>query len=462
MNWASANDGVSQEQRSANSVQVPSQATDSGRLSRTWPANLLTAAEAAKLTYLSEQRLLDLADSRYVPHWRIDGGIPLFKISELKSWILENIAEFNNGASLPTRIVVIATGQPPSPQDVPESIRGINNLRDASSMVSMSGIYFLCQGDAVVYVGQSVSVGGRIATHIHEGKKSFDRAFFFSWPTYDLNRMEGALIRALRPPLNGGVLTQKSKKKGTNPPRSVVAPKVDDIQAALSEIGFDPASIHLSAIEDESRRLEIQARNLKAKSAQAATQLLLNNQLELRERSRISALNAKLDADRVQEKLTQKANRELKKKTAAAEEKRLSDLKDRRVKEAACHMRLTFFCRHVEKPISQPEWEREKRRAKLWLKGMLSLEYMTVTKGNGLSWRIRSSLPSLANNDEYDAWTFEIDVAHFDVVQSLWPEGQESLATIIWDDRVGVGYSKRYEVCTEKRPWTILRNVSPS
>lgn len=71
------------------------------------------------------------------------------------------------------------------------------------SQANYSGVYFLIHGEAVVYVGQSVNVITRIATHQTEGRKTFDRYAYVPCPPHLLDTMESLYIHALRPPLNG-------------------------------------------------------------------------------------------------------------------------------------------------------------------------------------------------------------------------------------------------------------------
>jgi excinuclease UvrABC nuclease subunit len=68
-----------------------------------------------------------------------------------------------------------------------------------------SGVYFLCDADEVVYVGQSVAVLSRIMTHVMERNKRFDpdRIFFLPVPQSELLRAEGEFIRLLKPKYNG-------------------------------------------------------------------------------------------------------------------------------------------------------------------------------------------------------------------------------------------------------------------
>ena len=63
-----------------------------------------------------------------------------------------------------------------------------------------SGVYFLLDGDEVVYVGQAVNVYSRIAQHTN---KRFDRYAFVPCAVDALDRIESLYIHCLRPRLNG-------------------------------------------------------------------------------------------------------------------------------------------------------------------------------------------------------------------------------------------------------------------
>lgn len=62
-----------------------------------------------------------------------------------------------------------------------------------------AGVYFLVKGDAVVYVGQSVSIFARIGQH---KDKEFDAVAFVPCAPNALDRLESLYIHVLRPPMN--------------------------------------------------------------------------------------------------------------------------------------------------------------------------------------------------------------------------------------------------------------------
>lgn len=69
------------------------------------------------------------------------------------------------------------------------------------------GVYLLVSAGRVIYVGATSNLPARIANHFHglgrgTKPKVFDRAIWILLPRAELPAYEGALIRALRPPLN--------------------------------------------------------------------------------------------------------------------------------------------------------------------------------------------------------------------------------------------------------------------
>lgn len=76
----------------------------------------------------------------------------------------------------------------------------------ASAWKLATGVYFLIDGDRVVYVGQSVNVYSRIASHYD---KAFDKFAFILCNKDMLNGLESLYIHLLRPPLNADMHGRK-------------------------------------------------------------------------------------------------------------------------------------------------------------------------------------------------------------------------------------------------------------
>jgi hypothetical protein len=79
-------------------------------------------------------------------------------------------------------------------------------LRGASvgrlSLPNGAGIYFLFLGRELQYVGQSKSLMSRIGQHMYEERIAFDSVSWLSCDVGELNRLESAHIRILRPAMN--------------------------------------------------------------------------------------------------------------------------------------------------------------------------------------------------------------------------------------------------------------------
>ncbi len=195
-------------------------------LSSLWPVGLKSLDEAATQIGLSAARLRLLADGGYAPHYRVDGGDPLFRQTELKAWAAQNVLERVQGNILPQPIrVVVPASRLADFSKTPSAIREIEGLCDISGEARRTGIYFLCHDGELVYVGQSVDVANRVANH-RSSRRDFDSVFFLPWPGDDLDRIEGALIRALRPALNGTLNGGRMRAPGN----------ANDDQAVLAQV----------------------------------------------------------------------------------------------------------------------------------------------------------------------------------------------------------------------------------
>lgn len=164
-----------------------------------WPGSLKTAEELEKDLGISAQRLNELAYGKFAPHFRIDGGVPLFQKGEIQKWLAKNLLERVDGQKLPIEMKILIDA--PRAINPPIRIAGIKGLRQIPIAETPSGIYFLCRGEEIVYVGQSVRPMARIGSHTD---KSFDRAYLLPVPAEFLNDVEGTLIKLLTPQLNGG------------------------------------------------------------------------------------------------------------------------------------------------------------------------------------------------------------------------------------------------------------------
>jgi excinuclease UvrABC nuclease subunit len=72
-----------------------------------------------------------------------------------------------------------------------------------------SGVYFLCRGTSIVYVGKSKNIAHRIAQHI--GSKDFNTVMVMRVPEELLGVIEMSWIRKLKPKLNMQRLSKEVK-----------------------------------------------------------------------------------------------------------------------------------------------------------------------------------------------------------------------------------------------------------
>jgi hypothetical protein len=127
---------------------------------------------------------------------------------------LKVATEYERLAALRERAANAMAQKPPeSPQAPKRAIRAIKDiprlreeLANASSPINVSepicGVYFLMVDTEVVYVGQSVNILSRIATHASEGQKDFNRWCYLNAQRRQLDELEMFYIVLLRPRYN--------------------------------------------------------------------------------------------------------------------------------------------------------------------------------------------------------------------------------------------------------------------
>lgn len=176
-------------------------------------SGLKSAAETCDLLVksgrimITPERLTELANSGYVPHYRWRIGVPIdgkplvddqpvFRITEVRAWFVANGLNRDPGAPFPDITVIHSRSERPAANELPPELISLRqSLVSAPQPAQMSGVYFLVRDNRLVYIGQSKSVWRRIAVHSVE----FDRAFVIPTPESDLSRIEGSLIRHFRP-----------------------------------------------------------------------------------------------------------------------------------------------------------------------------------------------------------------------------------------------------------------------
>lgn len=168
----------------------------------TWPTGLKTAEEMSAEVGVPAGRLLSLAEQCVIPHYRIDGGTPMFRMSQVKQWVAENLMHHCAGDNTHIPLLLVNDNTRPDYASLPRALAAISDkVHEFPMSCFVPGIYFLCRDREILYVGQSVCVAARVPNHGDKLRQA-DRIFFLPVPYEQLDNVENALIRHLRPPLN--------------------------------------------------------------------------------------------------------------------------------------------------------------------------------------------------------------------------------------------------------------------
>ena len=196
---------------------------DNGKNAVIFPTNFLSAHDVSeKLSKLrieiSPERLSELAECGYMPHWLFCSGgdeQALFRLPDVKRWLRQNDLMEIKGAPFPKILEVVKItniGQPATSEQVPQAIQSFGASLRVAPTALISGVYFLCKGGEVVYVGMSTNLYGRVNSHSRDlqqcvdpmsiAVKDFDSALFLPVPRSDLSDVEERMIRILKPRFN--------------------------------------------------------------------------------------------------------------------------------------------------------------------------------------------------------------------------------------------------------------------
>lgn len=76
-------------------------------------------------------------------------------------------------------------------------------IKESANYKLSFGVYFLVKESEIVYIGQSVNIASRIATHYSEGRIEFDRYCYVPCDRSNLNAIESLYIHMFKPVMNG-------------------------------------------------------------------------------------------------------------------------------------------------------------------------------------------------------------------------------------------------------------------
>jgi hypothetical protein len=177
------------------------------KLPKTVTAEMAAQRLSKKNIPVSEDDLEGMAADGLVPHIRWQDGSVVFEWDELEDWFVENWLNYYKGTRVP-RILQVAslTSKAANSYDLPVGLKPMSRaLYKIDDKCVLSGVYFLLDGDEVVYVGQSVNVVGRVYQH---SEKKFDRAYYLYVVEDERIQVEDAFIRHFKPKYNGTKATE--------------------------------------------------------------------------------------------------------------------------------------------------------------------------------------------------------------------------------------------------------------
>ncbi len=167
-------------------------------------SDLMTLEQATEYLTVSARTVRRLVDNGDLAHIRITSKLIRVTKADLdavvRKWRVEVDYRGKIGSALPGTDDILAAQAPNQP---------------------ISGIYFLIEGDEIVYVGQSIDVHSRLITHRQQ--KQFSHFSYIEVPPELLDIVERAYISRFKPRLNRAV------------PKEPVT--MEDLRKAVSLIG---------------------------------------------------------------------------------------------------------------------------------------------------------------------------------------------------------------------------------
>lgn len=88
------------------------------------------------------------------------------------------------------------------------------NRARVESMEIIIGIYFLFDGETIVYIGKSTDIHGRVHAHLKDPGKHFDRYAYIAVSSDDLDAAEFEYIKLFEPKYNrNGIPGRRARRE---------------------------------------------------------------------------------------------------------------------------------------------------------------------------------------------------------------------------------------------------------
>lgn len=164
--------------------------------------NKYTAQDISDIVEVDADELTKLALEGFAPCLISPQNIPYFKKTEIKAWIKVNLYRTVNAKKINNRFNVFVDSNKLVSIGIPKELQGIKDLKICDNYRLPPCVYFLIDIEEVVYVGKSENLYARLTTHIIEGVKGFNRVFYITIPSINMNEVEMKFIKSLKPKYN--------------------------------------------------------------------------------------------------------------------------------------------------------------------------------------------------------------------------------------------------------------------
>ena len=173
---------------------------------------LITIEEVSKLYGIKQEKIMEWVNACLCPYYLLAGEGPLFKKMEIKKWISDNKIIKCNGKPILTLQKILTRSADKFNIYLPNALKAIKGLCIFTFEAAISGIYFLCVNDEVVYIGSSENIHTRILVHTNgssrmlELKKEYGKeitaAYYLPVVSSEMRRLEDEFIQIIQPKLN--------------------------------------------------------------------------------------------------------------------------------------------------------------------------------------------------------------------------------------------------------------------
>lgn len=161
--------------------------------------------------FLTAKEIEQLAANHSIPHYELTNPLTgkksfWFIQDEVHEWLKDYFVKYDFRFT-PELVFVNfneASYQIFPTDEVPPALGSVESLYKLpiKNLNTPPGIYFLCNGKEIVYIGKAVNIGHRILEHKRGMKKEFTNVFFICCHLDQMLRIEAACIKFFKPTLN--------------------------------------------------------------------------------------------------------------------------------------------------------------------------------------------------------------------------------------------------------------------